>query len=107
MGVRCCRFVVLFFSALSAASTISLEKDRRTFILLLLTDLRNYEIVLGKLFGSPSAPISKTSTLAPSWLATSIHLPLGSMLKFRGVLIPSEAWRISPSGQRTSSPNGG
>ena len=44
--------LLLFFSALSAASTISLEKDRRTFLLLLLTDLRNDEIVLGKLFGS-------------------------------------------------------
>lgn len=44
--------LVLFFAALSAASTITLEKDRRTFILLLLTDLRDYEIVLGKLFGS-------------------------------------------------------
>lgn len=44
--------LLFFFAALSAASTISLEKDRRTFLLLLLTDLRNYEIVLGKLFGS-------------------------------------------------------
>src|SRR6185436_11002525 len=44
--------LLLFFSALSAASTISQEKDRRTFVLLLLTDLRNYEIVLGKLAGS-------------------------------------------------------
>jgi ABC-type Na+ efflux pump permease subunit len=44
--------LLLFFSALSAGSAISLEKDRRTFVLLLLTDLRNYEIVLGKLFGS-------------------------------------------------------
>ncbi len=44
--------LLLFFSALSAASTIALEKDRRTFLLLLLTDLHNYEIVLGKLFGS-------------------------------------------------------
>lgn len=42
----------LFFSALSAAAAVSQEKDRRTFILLLLTDLRNHEIVLGKLFGS-------------------------------------------------------
>jgi ABC-type transport system involved in multi-copper enzyme maturation permease subunit len=42
----------LFFSALSAAATVSQEKDRRTFILLLLTDLRNHELVLGKLFGS-------------------------------------------------------
>src|SRR5207247_8384139 len=44
--------LLLFFAALSAASTITLEKDRRTFVLLLLTDLRNYEIVLGKLLGS-------------------------------------------------------
>jgi ABC-type transport system involved in multi-copper enzyme maturation permease subunit len=42
----------LFFSALSGASAVALEKDRRTFILLLLTDLRNYEIVLGKVLGS-------------------------------------------------------
>ena len=44
--------LLMFFSALSAASAISLEKDRRTFLLLLLTDLHNHEIVLGKLFGS-------------------------------------------------------
>jgi ABC-type transport system involved in multi-copper enzyme maturation permease subunit len=42
----------LFFSALAAASAIAQEKDRRTFVLLLMTDMRNYEIVLGKLFGS-------------------------------------------------------
>jgi ABC-type transport system involved in multi-copper enzyme maturation permease subunit len=42
----------LFFAALSAASAVALEKDRRTFILLLLTDLRDHEIVLGKLLGS-------------------------------------------------------
>ncbi len=42
----------LFFAALSAASAIAQEKDRRTFLLLLLTDLRNDEIVLGKLLGS-------------------------------------------------------
>lgn len=41
-----------FFAALSAVSAITQEKDRRTFILLLITDLRNYEIVLGKLLGS-------------------------------------------------------
>ena len=41
-----------FFAGLSAASAVSQEKDRRTFVLLLLTDLRAYEIVLGKLLGS-------------------------------------------------------
>jgi len=44
--------LILFFAALSAASAVAQEKDRRTFILLLLTDLRSYEIVLGKLVGS-------------------------------------------------------
>jgi ABC-type transport system involved in multi-copper enzyme maturation permease subunit len=44
--------LLVFFSALSAASTVAQEKDRRTFILLLLTDMRDYEIVLGKMLGS-------------------------------------------------------
>src|SRR5262249_40450098 len=44
--------LLLFFASLSAASAVALEKDRRTFILLLLTDLRDYEIVLGKVLGS-------------------------------------------------------
>src|SRR5438477_9261221 len=42
----------LFFSALTCASAVAKEKDRRTFVLLLMTDLRNDEIVLGKMFGS-------------------------------------------------------
>ena len=44
--------LIPFFAALSAAGAITQEKDRRTFILLLLTDLRAHEIVLGKLLGS-------------------------------------------------------
>ena len=44
--------LLLFFAALSAASTVSREKERRTFVLLLLTDMRDYEIVLGKMLGS-------------------------------------------------------
>jgi len=44
--------LVPFFAALSAASAITQEKDRRTFVLLLLTDMRSWEIVLGKLLGS-------------------------------------------------------
>ena len=44
--------LLVFFAALSAASAVSQEKDRRTFILLLLTDMRDYEIVLGKLLGA-------------------------------------------------------
>jgi ABC-type transport system involved in multi-copper enzyme maturation permease subunit len=44
--------LLLFFAALTSASAVAQEKDRRTFVLLLLTDLRNHEIVLGKLFGA-------------------------------------------------------
>src|SRR4029079_3443171 len=40
--------LTVFFAALSAASAVSQEKDRRTFVLLLLTDMRDYEIVVGK-----------------------------------------------------------
>ena len=42
----------LFFAALACASAVAKEKDRRTFVLLLMTDLRNHEIVLGKMLGS-------------------------------------------------------
>src|SRR5262249_16379415 len=44
--------LLTFFAAVLSASAISQDKDRRTFVLLLLTDLRSYEIVLGKLLGS-------------------------------------------------------
>jgi ABC-type Na+ efflux pump permease subunit len=42
----------LFFPALSSASAVALEKDRRTFLLLLMTELSDFEIVLGKMLGS-------------------------------------------------------
>lgn len=44
--------LVLFFAALTAATAVAMEKDRRTLVLLLCTDLSDTEIVLGKLLGS-------------------------------------------------------
>ena len=44
--------LVLFFSLLFTAGSIAQEKDRQTLILLLMTDLSNHEVVLGKLFAS-------------------------------------------------------
>jgi ABC-type Na+ efflux pump permease subunit len=55
----------LFFSALGAASAVAQEKDRRTFVLLLMTDLRNREIVLGKLFGSMLAILILLAATVP------------------------------------------
>ena len=42
----------IFFSALLAASGAAQEKDRRTMVLLLLTNLSNSELVLGRLLAS-------------------------------------------------------
>ncbi|NNJ24071.1 ABC transporter permease subunit [Alienimonas chondri] len=42
----------LFFALLFAAGNVAQEKDRRTLILLLMTDLRSSELVLGKLSAS-------------------------------------------------------
>jgi ABC-type transport system involved in multi-copper enzyme maturation permease subunit len=44
--------LVLFFALLFAAGGVAQEKDRQTLILLLMTDLRDRELVLGKLFAS-------------------------------------------------------
>ena len=44
--------LALFFAPIVAGSSISAEKDRRTFVLLLMTDLSNLEIVMGKLMAS-------------------------------------------------------
>jgi ABC-type transport system involved in multi-copper enzyme maturation permease subunit len=44
--------LVLFFALLFAAGNVAQEKDHQTLILLLMTDLRRRELVLGKLFAS-------------------------------------------------------
>ncbi len=66
--------LLLFFSALSAAGTISQEKDRRTFILLLLTDMRDYEIVIGKMLGS----------LLPNIILLGITMPVLALTMLLG-----------------------
>jgi len=42
----------LFFATVFSASLVTQEKDRKTLILLLMTDLRNHELALGKLLSS-------------------------------------------------------
>jgi ABC-type transport system involved in multi-copper enzyme maturation permease subunit len=60
-----------FFSALLAASEVAHEKDRRTLILLLMTNLSNSELVLGKLFASLlSVPVTLFAALPVFLLAT-------------------------------------
>jgi ABC-type Na+ efflux pump permease subunit len=79
--------LVIFFSALSAASAVAQEKDRRTFVLLLITDLHDTEIVLGKLLGS----------LLPIGLLLLGMLPALALLLLLGGITPAQvlfAWLI-------------
>lgn len=54
----------LFFSTLFSASLVAQEKDRKTLILLLMTDLRNHEMAVGKLL---SSLLNMVVLLAASW----------------------------------------
>ena len=72
--------LTLFFATLSAASAVSQEKDRRTFILLLLTDMRDYEIVLGKLLGA----------LLPITIQLLVTAPVLAMLLLLGGIDPEQ-----------------
>lgn len=74
--------LLLFFSALSAASAVSQEKDRRTFILLLITDMRDYEIVLGKLLGA----------LLPITVYQLTAVPFSCLLLLLGGIDPSQVF---------------
>jgi len=75
--------LLIFFAALSAASAVAQEKDRRTFVLLLITDMADYEIVLGKLFGA----------LLPITILLGISVPVLSMILLMGGVDPSQVWQ--------------
>ncbi len=72
--------LTLFFAALSAAGAVSQEKDRRTFVLLLITDMRDYEIVLGKLLGA----------LLPIAVQLLVTAPVLAMLLLLGGVGPEQ-----------------
>ncbi len=57
--------LMLFFAPLSAATSVAHEKDRRTFVLLLMTDLRDVEIILGKLAASLVVIFNLLASSAP------------------------------------------
>ena len=57
--------LMLFFAVLFAAGNVAQEKDRRTMLLLLMTDLRDRELVLGKLFASLLLPAVLLATSIP------------------------------------------
>ena len=75
--------VMLFLSALQSASVVSLEKDRKTLILLLLTRMTNSELVLGKLLGSLITTGAMLLTAVPIFMLICL---------FGGVSFEQVAW---------------
>lgn len=59
--------LVLFFLVLFSQGNIAAEKDKRTLILLLMTDLRDAELVLGKLLASLLLPLLLVAISYPAW----------------------------------------
>ena len=64
--------LAVFFSALFTAAAVSQEKDRRTLILLLLTQLNNSELVLGKLFSALLNLLSLLAVAFPVFLFAAL-----------------------------------
>lgn len=61
-----------FFSAMLAAAAVAHEKDRRTLILLLLTNLSNSELVLGKLLASILNVLVMLAAAVPLFMAAAL-----------------------------------
>ena len=61
--------LMLFFAPLAAATAVAHEKDRRTFVLLLMTDLSDLEIVAGKLLASLLQIVTLLLAAAPVYFS--------------------------------------
>lgn len=81
--------LTIFFSVLFAAGNVAQEKDRRTMLLLLMTDLRDSEFVLGKLFASLLLPAVLLGSSIP--VLTMIYLLGGTSLGQIGCVIAISA----------------
>jgi len=64
--------LALFFSGMLAASAVAQEKDRRTLLLLLLTNLSNSELVLGKLLASLLSVLMMLVAALPVFMLSSL-----------------------------------
>lgn len=81
--------LMIFFSVLFAAGNVSQEKDRRTMLLLLMTDLRDSELVIGKLFASLLLPAVLLATSFPVFVI--VHMLGGVSLEQIGCAIAISA----------------
>lgn len=86
--------VGLFFAALLSASAVSQEKDRKTLILLLLTNLSNSELVLGKLLASLLNVLVLAVAAVPLFMVTVLlggvsfeQVGLATLVTLAGVMV--------------------
>lgn len=77
--------ILVFVAALSTASAVSHEKERKTLVLLLLTRLNNSELVLGKLFAS----------LLPVYSMLLAGVPIFALLMLLGGVSPQQVARVT------------
>lgn len=75
--------LILFLSAIQSAASVSQEKDKNTFILLLMTRLGNTELVLGRLFASLLQVMMLVAVSLPILMLTTL---------FGGVAIEQVLW---------------
>lgn len=81
--------LLTFIAAIQAASSVAVEKDRKTLMLLLLTRLNNSELVLGRLFGS----------LLPSLVNLLLAVPIFmAIVLFGGTSFYQIAWTFAVTG---------
>lgn len=64
--------LAVFFAAMQSAAAVAHEKDRKTLILLLLTNLTNSELVLGKLLASMLNVLVLLLTAIPLFMLTML-----------------------------------
>jgi ABC-type transport system involved in multi-copper enzyme maturation permease subunit len=80
--------LVLFFAVLFAAGNVAQEKDRRTLLLLLMTDLTSSELVIGKL----------TASLLVVGVLLAISFPVMAFIHLLGgVSVDQMAWVLAIS----------
>lgn len=60
--------LAVFFAAVTCASAVSQEKDRRTLVLLLLTNLTSFELVVGKLLASLLTVLTLVAAAIPLFM---------------------------------------
>ena len=99
--------LMLFFAVLFAAGNVAQEKDRRTMLLLLMTDLHDRELVIGKLCASLLLPGVLLAASIPVF--TIVQLLGGVSLSQIGMCVwPSRPPRVcSPVAGARLSPSGG